>query len=507
MDELMDLASKETGAMPLSNATLADLAGAATLPRYDRSRLTPGIIHIGVGNFHRAHLAWYVHRLMQQGDAADWGIIGSGVMENDRNMRQNLLAQDCLTTLVELDPEGGQATEIIGSMLDYIPIEDGNLALVRAMADPRIRIVSMTVTEGGYYIDPKTGGLDLSHSDIRHDAGNPAAPRTAFGAMVAALRSRRDSGTGPFTGLCCDNLQGNGAILRQTVVGLARLGDPDLADWIDDNCAFPNSMVDCIVPATGPRERELVRTLGVDDAVPVTHENFRQWVIEDDFCAGRPEWDRVGAEFSDCVHQHESRKIRILNGGHQIVANIGELMGLDTIAQTMETPVIRDLFTRVQCEEIVPHIPDIPGVTAAEYLDMVSARFANAAIVDTVRRVAFDGSARHVGFLLPSIRDGLATAGSVEGLALVEALWARMCAGTREDGSLIEANDPLWDLLTATAAEARQAPSAWLGMTQIYGDLAANDSFAAAFGRWLKALYGDGVETTVRRYLESPGTA
>ena len=191
MDELMDLASKETGAMPLSNATLGDLSGAATLPRYDRSRLTPGIIHIGVGNFHRAHLAWYVHRLMQQGDAADWGIIGSGVMENDRNMRQNLLAQDCLTTLIELDPEGGQATEIIGSMLDYIPIEDGNIALVRAMADPRIRIVSMTVTEGGYYIDPKTGRLDLSHPDIRHDAGNPAAPRTA------PHRSRAAAGAWP----------------------------------------------------------------------------------------------------------------------------------------------------------------------------------------------------------------------------------------------------------------------------------------------------------------------
>ena len=186
MDELMDLASKETGAMPLSNATLGDLSGAATLPRYDRSRLTPGIIHIGVGNFHRAHLAWYVHRLMQQGDATDWGIIGSGVMENDRAMRQNLLAQDCLTTLIELDPEGGQATEIIGSMLDYIPIEDGNLALVQAMADPRIRIVSMTVTEGGYYIDPKTGGLDLSHPDIRHDA----APSPDFAVTIFRATGR-----------------------------------------------------------------------------------------------------------------------------------------------------------------------------------------------------------------------------------------------------------------------------------------------------------------------------
>lgn len=500
----MELASTEGGAIALCNTSLGQLSGRATVPNYDRGRMSAGIVHIGVGNFHRAHLAWYVHRLMQAGGAADWAIIGAGVMENDRVMRQRLLDQDCLTTLIELDPGGSQATEIIGPMLDYLPVEAGNAALIGAMADPRIRIVSMTVTEGGYYIDSETGGLDADHPDIRHDVANPATPRTAFGAMVAALRLRRDAGTGPFTGLCCDNLQGNGAILKQTVVGLARLGDPGLADWIDTSCSFPNSMVDCIVPATGPRERRLARTLGVDDAVPVTHENFRQWVIEDDFCAGRPDWDLVGAEFSDDVHQHEVRKIRILNGGHQVLANIGELMGLDTISQTIDTPLVNDLFHKVQHDEIVPHIPRMPGLTTMEYLDMIGRRFANPAIVDTVRRVAFDGSARHVGFLLPSVRDGLAAKTPVDGLALVEALWARMCAGTREDGSRIEANDPLWDELTATAAAARHSPVAWLRMTRIYGDLAENATFATAFEGWLASLYRDGVAATVRRYVATP---
>ena len=507
MDELMEPAGKDIQVTALRSASLGTLADNLVVPGYDRDSITPGIVHIGVGNFHRAHLAWYVHRLMQQGGAADWGIVGGGVMEHDRTMRQQLLAQDCLTTLIELDPDGGRDAEITGAMIDYVPVEADNAALIRAIADPRIRIVSMTVTEGGYFIDPETGGLDSTHPDIRHDAANPASPRTAFGALVAGLRLRRDAGSGPLTGLCCDNLQGNGRTLKQTVVGLARLGDPDLADWIADRCSFPNSMVDCIVPATGPLERRLAMSLGVQDAVPVTHENFRQWVVEDDFCAGRPEWDMVGAEFSDSVHEHETRKIRILNGGHQIVANIGELMGLETIAQTMETPLIRSLFTTVQRAEILPHVPQLPGITALDYLDLIDRRFANPAIADTVRRVAFDGSARHPGFLLPSLRDGLAAGTPVTGLALVEALWARMCAGTREDGSVIAANDPHWAMLNDTALAARHAPLAWLRMPQIYGELADHKGFADAFGSWLSALYSDGVETTVRRYLQESGAS
>jgi len=505
MDELTGQAGRSPAAIALTNETLGALAGKLSVPRYDRGAITPGIVHIGVGNFHRAHLAWYVHRLMQQGVARDWGIIGAGVRQNDRAMRDRLLAQDCLTTLIELDPNGRQASEITGPMVDYVPVDPDNASLIRAMADPRIRIVSTTVTEGGYFIDPETGGLDESQPDIQHDAEHPASPRTAFGAMVAALRLRRDSGAGPFAGLCCDNLQGNGGILRQTVVGLARLGDPDLAEWIDRHCSFPNSMVDCIVPATGPLELELARGIGVEDAAPVTHENFRQWVIEDAFCAGRPDWNLVGAEFSEHVHLHEAQKIRVLNGGHQVIANIGELLGLDTISQTMAHPVIHALFRKVQTEEILPHVTPVPGESVpggsvTDYLDLIDRRFANPAIVDTVRRVAFDGSSRHVGFILPSVRDGLAAGAPVEGLALVEALWARMCVGTRENGSAIEPNDPMWEMLQARAEQARKDPSAWLGMTHIYGDLADSDRFATAFESWLTRLYADGVEGTARHY-------
>lgn len=483
----------------LSNATLAALPARVRRPRYDRARLSPGIVHIGLGNFHRAHQAWYLHRLMDEGLSLDWAIVGAGVRPADAVQREKLLAQDGLTTLIELDPTGSSA-EVTGSMIDYAPVEAGNAALIARMADPAIRIVALTVTEGGYYVDP-AGGFDAAHPDIALDAADPARPRTAFGAMVAALKLRRSRGDGPFTGLSCDNLQGNGAILRRTVVSLARLSDPGLADWIDASCSFPNSMVDCIVPATGPREIALAHDFGIDDRAPVTHENFRQWVIEDDFCAGRPDWDRVGATFSADVHAYETMKIRILNGGHQVIANAGEILSVETIAGCMAHPSIAGLFRKVQASEIVPHVRPVPGTTPQAYVDLIDRRFSNAAIADTTRRVAFDGSSRHAGFVLPILRDGLAAGAPVEGLALVEALWARMCEGTREDGSAIAPNDPFWDARQAAAREARDRPLAWLEQRNVYGDLAGAPRFSGPFARWLSLIWSEGSRAAIETYL------
>ena len=485
--------------MKLSNDTLNDLPEGVLRPSYDRTALKPGIVHIGVGNFHRAHQAWYLHRLMQAGQALDWAIIGAGVRPYDETMRQRLAAQDYLTTLVELSP-AGQSVEVVGAMIDYLPIVEGNAPLIDRIAQPDIRIVALTVTEGGYYIDPVTGAFDVNHADIQHDAANPATPRTAFGAMVAALRTRRDSGAGPFTGQSCDNLQGNGDILRQTVVGLARLQDDSLAEWIEANCSFPNSMVDCIVPATGPGLIKLVEGLGIDDAAPVSHEDFRQWVIEDAFCAGRPAWEEAGATFTDDVHAYETMKIRILNAGHQVIANAGEVLSVPTISDCMEHPQIGALFQKVAMEEIVPHVQPVPGMTPTNYVALINRRFSNPKIGDTTRRVAFDGSSRHTGFVLPLVRKALAGGQSFEGLALVEACWARMCEGTREDGSVIEANDPFWSDLQAVAKAAHTRPHAWLEQAAIYGDLAEQDAFASAFDRWLTLIWQDGIGAALTAY-------
>lgn len=489
MDELISL----------SNAALDQLS--IKRPEYDRSRLTPGIVHIGVGNFHRAHQAWYLHRLMQAGEAHDWAIIGAGVRPYDAAMREKLKAQDCLTTLVELDPADVSA-EVVGSMIDYLPIEEGNAPLICQMADPAIRIVAMTVTESGYYIDPVSKGFNAGNPDIIHDAANPDTPRTVFGAMIAALRMRRDAGHGPFTGLSCDNLQGNGTILRQTVTSLARLSDPALADWIDTNATFPNSMVDCIAPATGPAELALAEDFGIRDAATVTHEAFRQWVIEDRFCAGRPNWDQVGATFSDDVHDFETMKIRILNAGHQVLANVGEIIGVETIAECMANPAISAFFRKVELEEIAQTVAPVPGMTPQDYVSLIEQRFSNPRIVDTTRRVAFDGSARHPGFVLPIVRDQLAAGRSIEGLALVEALWARMCEGTREDGSVIEANDPIWAGLTETAKAAKARPTAWLEQSWIYGELVASQQFADAVSHWLALIWDQGCQAALFKYAE-----
>lgn len=471
-------------------------------PNYRRQDLTAGIVHIGLGNFHRAHQAWYLHRLMQQGKALDWAIVGAGVRPYDSVMREKLCAQDCLTTLIELSPNSVSA-EVIGSMIDYLPVEEGHGALIRQMSDPAIRIVSLTVTEGGYFLDPATGEFDVDHPDIQHDITHPGAPKTVFGAIVAALDARHKAGIGPFTAQSCDNLTGNGDILKTAVTSLAHRTNPQLARWIETYATFPNSMVDCIVPATGPNELEIVQKLGIYDQVPVTHENFRQWVIEDQFCAGRPAWEDAGATLTDTVHAFEAMKIRMLNGGHQILANIGEILSVPTISDCMAHDLIRNFFEKVEATEIAPYVHAVPGMTPGAYLQLIIGRFSNPAIRDTTRRVAFDGSSRHTGFVLPVLRDALASGGSVTGLALVEALWARMCFGVREDGSAIEPNDPIWSSLTGAAAATKDNPLVWLQQSDIYGDLTEQSAFTEAFSHWMNLIWREGTEQAVASYLAS----
>lgn len=487
--------------MHLNLQTINKLPDAVRIPEYDRDNLSAGIIHIGLGNFHRAHMAWYSHRLMDQGIAHNWAILGAGVRSLDDVNRTKILEQDCFTTLIKLDPSGKSA-EVIGSMIDYIPVEKNNASLIQHLIKPNIRIVSLTVTEGGYYQTPQ-GTLDIQHKDIQHDINHPQTPITVFGAILEAIKLRQDAGIEPFTCLSCDNLQANGDILRNTILGLAAVSKPSLVRWISENVTFPNSMVDCIVPATGPNELALVRDFGIVDNVPVTHESFRQWVIEDKFCSGRPEWDKVGVTFTDDVKAFELQKLRILNAGHQIIATVGELLSIVTISDTMKHPLIMGLFSKIQTEEIVPHVLAVPGMTPLEYVKLIKRRFSNTEIIDTTRRVAFDGSSRHPGFLHPIIRDAIATEKPIEGLALIEALWARMCFGVREDGSLIEANDPFWSELRMAANSAIEFPEVWLSQVQFYGDLGQDTRFAKCFTKWLNLVWEQGTEIAVQIYLES----
>ena len=469
-------------------------------PQYDRLKLSPGIVHIGVGNFHRAHLSWYLHRLMQENKDLDWGIIGAGVLNYDREMRQKLKKQNFLTTLIELDPNGNKNCEIVGSMIDYAPVEKNNLSLIKAISDSRIRIVSLTVTEGGYFLDGENGGLDFTNSEIVNDINNPNSPITVFGAIVYALNIRKNNGYRPITCLSCDNLIKNGDKLKQAVTGIAKNINKQLSDWILENCTFPNSMVDCIVPSTGERELELVKKIGINDSVPVVHENFRQWVVEDKFCSGRPNWEDVGVQFSSKVHQYEEQKIRILNAGHQIIANAAELLSIDTIDKAMKHKGIYSFLKKVMMEEIIPHINPLPDLSPEKYFELIINRFLNPEIKDTTRRVAFDGSSRHSIFLVPSINDSIKNKMPLKGLALVQALWAKMCQGVREDNSIIESNDPIWETLNSYAIDAKKNPLKWFDLKEVYGNLDHDQSFKELFINWFNNLEELGVEKTIFKY-------
>ena len=487
--------------LPLNENNLESIQSTVLKPNYIRSNLSAGILHIGVGNFHRAHLSWYLHRLMQKDLAKDWAIIGSGITQYDVKMREGLQVQDFLTTLIELDPEGNQSCEVVGPMIGYVPVERNNQKLIIAMSDSNIRIVSLTVTEGGYFLD-ENGDFNLKHPDIIHDINNPNIPKTVFGVIVSALKNRKKNNIGPFTGLSCDNLMQNGNKLKQAIIGIAKEQDLELSEWINQNCTFPNAMVDCIVPRTGEIEIDIVRNLGIEDLAPVSHEDFRQWVIEDKFCKGRPPWEKVGVQFSDNVHGYEDQKIRILNGGHQILANAAELLNIETVRDAMKNKMIVSLLEKIEKDEIIPHIKPVPGYTPLEYYELIASRFSNPSIQDTTRRVAFDGSSRHAGFLVPSIKDGIKHNISIIGLSLAEALWARMCEGTREDGSIIEPNDPHWEKLNACAKKSKENPLEWLEQLEIYGDTSKDDKFRDYFSKWLKMIYQEGVENTLNEYLK-----
>ena len=472
-----------------------------TLPAYDRTKLTPGIVHIGLGNFHRAHMAVYLDDLFASGEGHDWAILGAGVREGDARMRDALLAQDCLSTVIELDPSGRSARRI-GSMIDFLPVTPDNADLIAAMTRPEIRIVSLTVTEGGYFIDPATGQFNPTDPEIVADAANPH--RTAFGAIIAALRARRANGTPPFTVMSCDNLPGNGHVTKAAVTGLARLSDPALASWIAANVAFPNGMVDRITPATGPRERAMATAFGLTDPVPVTCEPFRQWVLEDTFPSGRPALETVGVTFTAQVHAYESMKIRILNGGHATIAYPGGLMGIEYVHEAMAHPLIRGFLDRLETEEIIPYVPPVPETNTSTYYATIRERFSNPEIADTERRLCLDGSNRQPKFIIPSLRDALAAGGPIEGLALVSALWCRYCYGTTDAGVQIEANDPNWDHLQAQSKAARDNPVIWLQMRPIYGDLNRNPRFVTAFTKALNALWEQGTAKTLNAYIRHP---
>jgi mannitol 2-dehydrogenase len=484
----------------LSLANLGSLRSQVAVPTYRREELSPGIVHIGVGNFHRAHQAIYLDRLFNNGKDHDWAIIGTGVRAADIAMYDALRAQDYLTTVVEQEATSSSAC-ITGAMIGMTRPCDGP-ALVAQLTHPSTRIVSLTVTEGGYFIDSATGKFNPDDPAIRADAANPNDPKTAFGLIALGLRRRCEAGLKPFTVMCCDNIPHNGAVTRSAVAGIARLSDPNLASWIESEVAFPNAMVDRITPATTDRERKMVaETYGIEDHWPVFCEEYIQWVIEDRFCAGRPALETVGVTFANDVTPYEFMKIRVLNGGHATIAYPGSLLDVHYVHDAMAHPLIGAFFAKVELEEIVPTVPPVPNTDLRDYYKLIERRFSNPKIGDTIPRLAFDGSNRQPKFIVPVIADRLKVGGSVRGLALESALWCRHCAGTSASGKPITAGDPSWDRLKATAETARASPSAWLAMSDIYGETGRAPQLQQAFATFLTAIWAKGPAAVLEDYV------
>ena len=497
----MSAASIMAPPVVLSSETLDALPPAVTRPSYDRAALRPGIVHFGVGNFHRAHQAVYLDRLMNRGLAHDFAVHGVGTRAPDAAVRDDLAVQDHLYTLVEQSAERSDA-RVIGAITGMTGPDAPAEHVIARLVDPRTRIVSMTVTEGGYYLDGE-GRFDAAHPDVAADA--TGTPQTVHGIVAEALAQRRRAGTAPFTIMSCDNLPHNGAVARAAVTGVARVRDPALADWIEGNVAFPNGMVDRITPATGARELALVRDVhGVADRRPVFAEDFIQWVLEDSFPAGRPPLEEAGVEFVGDVTTHEALKLRVLNAGHALIAYPAGLLGIEFAHEAMAHPLVAGFLDRVERTEILPHVPSVPGTDPLAYYRRCAERFANPKIADTVRRLCLAGSNRQPKFVVPTIRDRLAAGAPVEGLALASALWCRYCFGETESGETIAPNDPAWPLLQDHAARARREPDAWLEL-DAYDPVRASLPFRAAFAAALASVWDRGVVRTLEGYLQRTG--
>jgi mannitol 2-dehydrogenase len=452
-----------------------------------------------VGGFHRAHQAMYHDDLMNSGLALDWGICGVGVMPADRNMQQALDAQDGLYTLVVARSDGTYAPRIIGSIVEYLFAPDDPEAVIQKMAAESTRIVSLTITEGGYNISDVTGEFDETNPDVIHDLQPHAVPRTTFGLITEALRRRRRVGVAPFTVMSCDNLQGNGQLCQRVFTTFARLRDRELGDWVEREVSFPNSMVDRITPVTTDADRAEVRErFGIDDRWPVVCEPFTQWVIEDAFTAGRPPYEAAGVQLVSQVEPYELMKLRLLNGSHQAMCYFAYLCGYRLVHEAAQDPLFRAFLLGYMDHEATPTLAPVPGVDLHLYQRTLIERFSNPHIRDTIARLCAQSSDRIPKWLLPVVREQLRVGGEIRRCAAVVASWARYAEGVDEAGEPIEVVDRIADSLMQLARRQREDCDAFITNREVFGDLADDKRFVAAYRSALAMLHERGARATLQ---------
>jgi mannitol 2-dehydrogenase len=498
-----------SNALPLNTANLPQITkNNVTATTYDRKNAKQGIVHVGVGGFHRAHLAVYIDNILTQFNLTDWSICGVGMTKWDSAMRDALGPQDNLYTCLERGA-GGNKAHVVGSITDYIFAPGNSEAVIAKMAHPDTHIVSMTITESGYFYNENTHELQADHPDLASDLKGEAPPSTFFGYIYEALVRRHAAGLKPFTVLSCDNMQKNGSISRHMVISFAKLKDPKIAMWIEKEGAFPNSMVDRITPRTSDADKEvLVSQFGLQDNWPVVCEPFMQWVLEDQFCDGRPPFEKVGVQVVPNVHeveQFEMHKLRLLNASHSAIAYLAFLAGFKHVDEVLADPTWNSFVSKMMHDEVKPLLPAIPGVDLDSYCNTLMARFSNPTLKDEIARLCIGGSGKLPQFIMPSIAEHIMAGNPVaRRLTLAVAAWFRYLSGIAEDGSefTIKPTDEIdIENLQAKARDGGKLPTNLMGIKNLFGDDLRDDvPFMVELTKALDSLYMQGAKKTMESY-------
>ena len=484
--------------VPLAADTLPLQSDAVEVPPYDPEELQASVVHFGVGGFHRAHQAVYFDEIAAKGISKDWGIIGVGM--HRRGMKEVLSQQDNLFTVVERG-EDSHSARIVGSMVRYLYAPEEPGAVLDALAAETTRLVTLTVTGTSYHVDAHTGEFQADAEEIARDLENDGAPETVFGYLVEGLRRRRAAGIKPFTILSCDNVQENGKTTRTAVVSFARLQDPALADWIEENVAFPSSMVDRITPSTSDEDREeIAEEFGVQDGWPVLTEPFRQWIIEDRFCNERPPLDQVGARMVENVAPYELMKTRLLNGSHCGLGYFGLLLGYGSSDEAMRDDTVR-AYVRALMGEVIPLLPDVPGVDLDEYRETLIRRFSNPEISDQLERLARRSSTKMPSYVLPSLKEALEGGCRHALIVLTVAAWIEFLGGKDINGKQIDVQDAQLDTLQPLAASADVG--SFLANEAVFGELGKDSRLVAELQEAVDGLRSRGPREMIKQTLKA----
>ena len=482
----------------LNSRSLSELSDRVSVPNYNRENIKSGIVHVGVGGFHRAHQAMYLDQLLEQESNANWGICGVALLNFDQKIYNTLSDQDGLYTLIVKEFDGTLTKRVIGSIVDYLYAPENPKAVIDKMASPEVKIISLTITEGGYNLNEATGGFNFDSPQIIHDSKNPEAPTTIFGYLTQALKVRKEKNHGTCTILSCDNIEGNGAVAKRMLLAYVQFSQPDLVDWIKNNVSFPNSMVDRITPATIPSDiSSLLETSGIEDQWPVVCESFQQWVIEDDFIAGRPNLESVGVQFVKDVEPFEKMKLGLLNAGHSVIGILGSLMGYTTIDEAISNPEIGKFLAVYLDSEVTPILQGLGGMDLPKYKKTLIARFSNKYIKDQIERICSETSAKIPKFIMPTIQGQLKSDGNVNYAAFVLAAWAKYSLGVNEKNETINIKDALAEKLLAQAKIAKDKPAQFLTLEEVFGNLSQSVFFCEAFTKAYRNIESFGVEKCI----------